>query len=97
MQALRKFGPQERAAVGAAPQLDRYGPWLAGEEAAAASPALALREHLAVRLEELARGDAAVLAEPLSARLPVPVRLAVIVGLSLSLWLALYLAVAAII
>lgn len=106
MQALRKSivqqptPPVEPAEPAARPAGDRRAPRLPVDQAAALSPALGLREHLTARLEELAihaaPGEAAAVSEPTVAKLPVPGRAAVIVGLSLTLWLALYLAVAAI-
>lgn len=98
MQALRKSSVHEQpshADVVATPEADHDRPRLAGDEAATASPALALREHLAARLEELALAsadDAAALAEPSVEKLPIPARLAVIFGASGVLWLAIYLA-----
>lgn len=101
MQALRKSSVHEQpshSGMVAASEADHDRPRLAGDEAAAASPALALREHLAARLEELtltSTDDAAALAEPSVEKLPVPARLAVIFGASAALWLAIYLASAA--
>lgn len=99
MQALRK--PSADPTVSYAPAAREHGNplELAGDHAATLSPALALRHHLTARLEELAQvpgGDAAVLVDP-TAKLPMQARVAVIVGLSLSLWVGAYLAVAAII
>lgn len=106
MQALRKSilqqptQPTEPAEPSARPAGDRRAPRLPADQAAALSPALALREHLTARLEELAiqagPRDAAVLADPSVGKLPIPARAAVIMGMSLSLWFALYLAVAAV-
>lgn len=99
MQALRKPSADTSISRDVAVRGGATGPRLAGDEAAALSPALALRHHLTARLEELAQvpvSHAAVLAEP-TVKLPMQARVVVIVGLSASLWLGIYFTVAALI
>lgn len=99
MQPLRKTDIQAQPADADREATERVGPRPVGGDPATQSPALLLRDHLAARLDELAQlkaGDAAVLAVPAEPKLPVPARVAVIVGLSLSLWLALGLTAAAV-
>lgn len=99
MQALRKpiVQPPATPADSSAQGEEWTGPRLPAAEAAALSPALALREHLAARLEELTgQAGPTESTETVETKLPVPVRVTLIVGLSLSLWAALYLAIAAI-
>lgn len=100
MQALRK--PDVQAQPHPFDDADEVRGWselrVHGGNGAAQSPALALRDHLAARLDELAQikaSDAAVLALPEAVKLPMAARVAVIVGLSLSLWGALYMGVSA--
>lgn len=93
MQALRKSDVQSQPApVQADAVVERVGPRAADGAMATQSPALLLRDHLAARLGELAElkaDDAAVLAEPIEAKLAIPARVAVIVGISVALWTAL--------
>lgn len=89
MSALRKVSEPN-----AAPLL-RERPRPAGDHAAVPSPARMLHDQLSARLEELAQGDSAIMAEPRTLKLPVPVRAAVIVGTSLSLWGMGYIAATA--
>lgn len=99
MQALRKPSADTTASHGVAVRNGTAGPRLAGDDAATMSPALALRHHLTARLDELAQvpmTSAAVLAEP-TIKLPMQARVTLIVGLSVSLWLGIYVAVAALI
>lgn len=94
MQALRK---SSSLAATVAPRAEPVGPQAVRDHAATASPALALRDRLAARLEEMAQGTGngvALVAEPTVAKLPMQARVLVIVGLSLALWSGLIAAVA---
>ena len=97
MQALRKPSADTITSHGVAARTGTTGPRLAGDDAATLSPALALRHHLTARLDELAQvpvPHTAVLAEP-TFKLPMQGRVAVIIGLSASLWLGIYFTAAA--
>lgn len=102
MQALRKTDAHAQSSHAAPAERESTGwvaPRTAGDGSAAQSPALQLRDHLAARLEEFAQlnaSDAAVMALPAETKLPMQARIAVIVGLSVSLWVALGLAITAV-
>ena len=100
MQALRKSSdavPASTEAGSSASHQDGDVLQLAGEQATAMSPALALRDHLAARLDELSRSATSEIAVPGEAetKLPMATRATVILGLSIALWLVVYLAIAA--